>query len=662
MTTVAARAAHGWRAALPRFDRGRAARSLVAFGLSLGAVTAVGGIHNGVFAAMGCYVDAYGARDPYPRRGPLLVILSAAFLVAFVAGSAAAGDVWAMTGVLSVVSVAATLVVRTLRLSGPGSYFVVLVAAMAAFLPPASPTETAVRAGCLALGAALSWLSGMSGWLSRPYGPEERAVSAAFRSVAAFAQAQTGAAGGTAAGTDGTGSGGPGAGGGAKDLPGGLPAAGQDAYAAVHSAWTALDNARKGRGEGPAPEPAPRRMTLYALMTGLEALLDTAQNAADGNGAPVSPDRVAWLRAAATEIGAGRVPGSCPGGPDTSRDFLESARTLWPVPLPPRTSLPAELRRLLSRSSPGLPVALRVGIAVAVGTALGSVLPLLHPAWVAVGAAAALQGGPGQQPARRARARFAGTVTGVALTALVFHSYQPGTWVTVVVATLAHGVSRGLPPGALLTRTLLNTPVALLLVATAVPAGLGRLAAFRLLDLTLGLVLGVAAALLLSGVPGRRVCAAVANAVAATGAAVAERLRTGAVPVACAGAAWQRMAELWDMHAAVPAEEIRTTGTADRLWPAVLAVRRLLSWTVLGDSPGPDPTGARRAGHYVGALAEAAHAGLPGSPALRRSLPGPPRAPEAAHDPELHRRLDRLTEALVRPAAAAPAGDATTGG
>ncbi|MFE2460511.1 FUSC family protein [Streptomyces sp. NPDC059402] len=653
MTAVAARAAHGWQAVLPRFDRGRAARSLVAFGLSLGAVTAVGGIHNGIFAAMGCYVDAYGARDPYPRRGPLLAILSAAFLVAFVAGSAAAGDVWAMTGVLSVVSVAATLVVRTLRLSGPGSYFVVLVAAMAAFLPPASPTETAVRAGCLALGAALSWLSGMSGWLSRPYGPEERAVSAAFRSVAAFAQTQTDAAGGTAAGTAG----------GRNGRRDGLPAAGRRAYVAVHSAWTALDHARRGRGEGPpVPEPAPRRMTLYALMTGLEALLDTVQNAAQGSGAPVSPDRVAWLRAAATEIGAGRVPKPCPGGPDTSRVLPEYARALWPVPLPPRTSLRAELRRLLSRSSPGLPVALRVGITVAVGTALGSVLPLLHPAWVAVGAAAALQGGPGQQPARRARARFAGTVTGVALTALVFHSYQPGTWVTVVVATVAHAVSRGLPPGALLTRTLLNTPVALLLVATAVPAGLGRLAAFRLLDLTLGLVLGVAAALLLSGVPGRRVCAAVANAVAATGTAVAERLRTGAAPVDCAGAAWQRMAELWDMHAAVPAEEIRTTGTADRLWPAVLAVRRLLSWTVLGGSPRPDPTGAARAGHHVRVLAEAAHTGLPGSPALRRSLAGPPRAPEAAHDPELHRRLADLTEALVRPASTAPAGDATTEG
>ncbi|MFH8445552.1 FUSC family protein [Streptomyces sp. NPDC018026] len=627
MTTGATRTAHRWRATPPRFDRGRAARSLAAFGFSLGTVTAVGGIHYGIFAAMGCYVDAYGARDPYPRRGPLLVILSAAFLVAFAAGSAAAGEVWAMVGALSVVSVAATLVVRTLRLSGPGSYFVVLVAAMAAFLPPAPPSETAVRAGCLALGAAVSWLSGMSGWLSRPYEPEEREVSAAFRSVAAFAEAR-----------------------------GGPSAAGRDAYAAVHRAWAALNDAREGHGEGAAPEPAPRRMTLYALMTGLESLLDAVQSAAERGGESVSPERVTWLRAAAVRIAAGDLPEPCPGDPVTARELLETARGLWPVPLPPRKSLLAELRRLLSRSSPGLPVALRVGLAVAVGTALGALLPLLHPAWVAVGAAAALQGGPGQQPARRARARLVGTVSGVALTALVFHSYQPGTWVTVAVATVAHAVSRGLPPGALLTRTLLNTPVALLLVATAVPAGLGRLAAFRLLDLTLGLMLGVAAALLMGGVPRRRVCAAVANAVAATGAAVQERLRTGAVRVACEGRAWQRMAELWDMHAAVPTEEIRTSGTADRLWPTVLAVRRLLSWTVLGGPTAPDPDGASLVRGPVEALTGAAHASLPGSPALRRSLSGPPRAPESAHHPELHRRLADLTSALTDPAPAAPGG------
>ncbi|MDG9724821.1 FUSC family protein [Streptomyces sp. DH41] len=665
---------------------------MLAFGLSFGTVTAVAGVHHGIFTAMGCYVDAYGTRDPYPRRGPLLAGLSAAFVVAFVAGSLAAGDRWAMVGVLTVVAVAATLFVRTLRLSGPGSYFVILVAAMGAFLPPAGLADTAVRAGCLAIGAAVSWVAGMSGWPAGPYGPEERAVSAAFRSVAAFADARTGTGAGAGAGA------GPGAGG--PSPPGDLAAAGRSAYVAVHGAWAALDDARGGRREAPAP----RRMLLYALMARLEVLLDAVQNAVERGGTPLPAERTAWLRAAATDIAAGRVPGPCPAdsdtratpeantrtntgtaaetdtgagtptdtrtdtgaagpsGRDTPRELLEAARELWPVPLPPRKSVAAELRRVLSRSSPALPVALRVGLAVAVGTVLGTVLPLLHPAWVAVGAAAALQGGPGQQPARRAQARLVGTVAGVAVAALVFHSYQPGTWVTVVVATVAHAVSRGVPPGALLVRTLLNTPVALLLVDAATSTGLGTLAAFRLLDLTLGLILGVAAALLVRGVPRRRVCAAVANAVAATGAAVQERLRTGTVRSASEGASWQRMAELWDMHAAVPAEEIRTTGTADRLWPAVLAVRRLLAWTVLGGPVPPAPDDGARAGSYMDALAHAARAGLPGSLALRSALPGPPRAPEPAHDPELRRRLATLGSALVRPAPTAPADDGTGGG
>ncbi|MEU7401467.1 FUSC family protein [Streptomyces sp. NPDC044948] len=653
MSAAVASTAHRWRSGLTSFDRRRAARSMVVFGLSFGAVTAVGGIHHGIFAAMGCYVDAYGAREPYPRRGPLLVLLSASFLVAFVAGSAAAGDVWAMVGVLTVVAVAATLLVRTLRVSGPGSYFVILVASLAAFLPPVTPADTAVRAGCLALGAVLSCAATMSGWLSRPYEPEERAVSAAFRSVARFAEAQREHDAGQRSGA-GTGSGsgnGNGAGGTARDARGALLAAGQSAYVAAHGAWVALDNARKGRGAGTAPEPAPRRLALYALMTRLEALLDTVQNATERGGAPVSPDRVAWLRTAATDIAAGRVPGPSPDGHRTWREPMRAARALWPAPLPPRETLRTELSRPLSRSSPDLPVALRIGLAVAVGTVLGSVLPLLHPAWVAVGAAAALQGGPGRQPAQRARVRFLGTLTGVGVTALAFHSYQPGTWVTVTVVTAAHAVSRGAPPGALFVRTMLSTPVALLLVATVVPDGLGRLAAFRLLDLTLGLVLGLAATLVLAGVPGRRVCAAVANAVQATGTAVRERLRTGEVRPGCEGTAWQRTAELWDMNAAVPAEEVRTTGTADRLWPAVLAVRRLLSWTVLAGPAPPAPDEAVRVGRHLDALARAAAAGLPGSSAVREALPGPPPVtpPAPAHAAELHRRLVALADALVRP-------------
>ncbi|WP_276205330.1 FUSC family protein [Streptomyces prasinopilosus] len=641
---------------MPSLDRWRTVRSALSFGLCFGVVTAVAGVPYGVFAAIGCYVDAYGTRDPYPRRGPVLALLCAGFVLAFTAGSLAAGDVWAMTAVLTVVSVAATLVVRTLRLSGPGSYFVILVTALAAFLPPVGPAETAARAGCVAIGVTVSWLSAMSGRLVRPYEPEERTVSAAFRSVGAFADATRRAAEAHPS----------------KDLT----AVRRSAYTAVHGAWTALDDTRRRRAA-----PAPRRLALHALMVRLDVMLDAVQSAAERRGEQVPASWGSWLRDAAAAVGTGRTPGSwpvavgarpavpplvagdrAPASP-ASPASPEGARVLWPVPLPPRKSLGAELRLSLSSASPAPTIALRVGLSVAVGTVLGWALPLLHPAWVAVGAAAALQGGPGQQPSQRVGSRFAGTVAGVAITVLVAQVYRPGVWATVVLATVVHAVSRALPPTSLLARTLLNTPVALLLVNAAFVGGPGLepLAAYRLLDLTLGLCLGVCAALLVRGVPVRRVCAAVSGAVAATGPAVAERLRTGSAGAGSEGAAWQRAADLWTMHASVPVEEIRSTGTADRLWPAVLAVRRLLTWNVLGGPTTPAPDDAARAEAFLHVLADAARAGLPGSPGLRSALPHPLRTPEPAHEPEVRRRLAALRAALERPVPPSPGTAAPDG-
>lgn len=142
----------------PSLDRGRAVRALFAFALAFGSVTAVAGAEYGAFAAMGCYLDAYGMRDPRPRRALLTALLCGGFVLAFFAGSLAAGHTWAMVVVLSLVTAAATLFVDTLRLSGPGGYFVLLVAALAAFLPPADLTEAALRSGLVALGAACAWL------------------------------------------------------------------------------------------------------------------------------------------------------------------------------------------------------------------------------------------------------------------------------------------------------------------------------------------------------------------------------------------------------------------------------------------------------------------------------------------------------------------------
>ncbi|MFC7470890.1 hypothetical protein ACFQVA_30075 [Actinomadura keratinilytica] len=161
----------------------------------------------------------------------------------------------------------------------------------------------------------------------------------------------------------------------------------------------------------------------------------------------------------------------------------------------------------------------------------------------------------------------------------------------------------------------------------------------------------MATALLVPGIPRRRVTAAVHGAVAATGSALRERLRAGKAEPRSEAAAWQAVADLWTMYDAVPAEEIRSTKTADRLWPALLAVRRLLVWVLAAPPAPPAPDEALRAAAEVGALAQAARAGLPGSPALRQALStGRPTAPAPAADPELSARLADLHRALARPA------------
>ncbi|MET8576815.1 FUSC family protein [Streptomyces sp. NPDC005012] len=631
------RPADRWRRALSRLDRARGVRALVAFGLSVGLVTAGAGIHNGVFAAMGCYVDAYGARDPYPRRGPLLVVLSAGFAVAFLAGSLAAGQVWAMVGVLSLFAAGATLLVGALHLSGPGSYFVVLVAALTAFLPPVGIADTAVRMGFLLFGAAVSWLTIMSGWIPRPHGPEDGAVAAALRSVAAYAQAAA-----------------------VADRGEGPAAARREAYQAVHGGWSAVQDSRGLRG-GALP---PRLLELYALMLRLETVLDAVTDAAEREDGRVPADWAPALREAAAAVAGGRVPRRWPSVVDAEAagaapplpgrgtalppDLLRAARGLWPRPLPTGDRVRAELGDVLSPASPAPFLALRVGLAVAAGTALGALLPLLHPAWVALGAAAALQGAA-QQPVRRSWGRLTGTVAGAALTAVVCHFFEPGVRATVVTATVVHAAARAVPAGAMFTRMLLNTPVALLLVAAVLPAGtsVAELALYRMLDLGLGLAVGLTAAVLLPRVPVRRVCEAVSRAVAAAGAAVGSRLRTGAVDPGVEGVAWRRMDDLWTVHASVPAEELRPTGTADRLWPTVLAVRRLLVPRLLGGGPRPpSPADGARVGAYLERAALAARRGLPGSPGVRSALPERPPVVLAGHGPDLHRRLEALRRAL----------------
>ncbi|WP_436738973.1 FUSC family protein [Streptomyces sp. BBFR102] len=608
---------------LPPVDRGRAVRVLLAFALAFGSVTAVGGLEYGAFAAMGCYLDAYGNRDPYPRRALLTGLLALGFVLAFFAGSLAAGHTWAMVGVLSLVAMAATLYVDTLDLSGPGGYFVILVAALGVFLPPVGPAEIAVRSGLVALGAGCAWLLGAVDRFTAPHRPEQRAASTALEAVAAFARAAAEAGPGRPEGP--------------------LADARQAACSSLHRAWSALDGTRTG-WRPRAPDA--RQKALHALLVRLEGVLDVVEDSLTEGGAPVPGPWPRWLSDTAERVRAGRLPDPWPvpeADPGGAAPY--EAAAVWPEPLPPRRRLVAELRRLYAPSSPFPAVALRVGLAVAGGTTIAALVAVLHPAWVAVGAAAALQGGPSRRPTWRTRWRLAGTVVGVGLTAAVFHAYEPGVWMTVVLASAGHALYRGLPLSSLFARTMLSTPVALLIAnaATLGRPGLGDLATFRLLDVALGLALGMLTTLLVRGVPVRRVRAAVQGAVAASAPALRDRLLTGSADPRSLGRAWEAVSALWTMHAAVPAEEIRSTRTAAQFFPTLLALRRLLAWSLLAPPGLPGPGEAARTGAYLDALSTAAGAGLPGSPEIRAALPSPP----LPGHPELSRRLGALHRALA---------------
>ncbi|MEK8174371.1 hypothetical protein NKH77_51375 [Streptomyces sp. M19] len=95
MIAAVTRAAHRRRSGLPRST---GARGAVGGGLRvlLRRVTAVAGIHSGIFAAMGCYIDAYGARDPVPGGDPAGESFGG-LPRGLRRGSAAAGT-WAMVG------------------------------------------------------------------------------------------------------------------------------------------------------------------------------------------------------------------------------------------------------------------------------------------------------------------------------------------------------------------------------------------------------------------------------------------------------------------------------------------------------------------------------------------------------------------------------------
>jgi len=535
-----------------------AVRAAAAIGVPLVAGAAVGHVQEGGQAALGSFVALYAADAPYRRRAWLLGLAAVVLAAVTALGTAVAGSVVATCVAGGALGVLVTLGALALRVGPPREYFVLLTFLLATSLP-VDPGSWASRGGLVLAGGAVAWLIAMSPWVLRRPGPEAAAVRRARDAVARL----TGAVGTPDA-----------------------PAAGHDAIVAVRTALEATDGAIGATGL------AWSRRVLAAELV-LEAAL-----ALEVEGAP--PLDEAWtarLRAEdATPSSPPPVP-ALPAGPRLA-EALERTEQAWspahdehpdeggdgPAPLDPRWRAP--LRWSVRRGSPHLRTAARLGLAVLGGLVVGHALGLDHPSWVAVSAAAVLQGASVTVARRRALHRVGGTLVGVLVAGAVLALDPSDGAKILLIVVLQLGIelvivaSYGLAVSGI-------TPLVLLLISVS---GAGRsvegLLDARLLDTVVGVA--VAALVLLATRPRRgrgALPVAQAEALRAASAVILAALRPAATRhdlLAGRRRVHDAILQLRGAEDDAIGDVLRRDPRADARWPVTATVDRLarLSLTI----------------------------------------------------------------------------------
>ncbi|NUU24143.1 MAG: FUSC family protein, partial [Streptomycetaceae bacterium] len=247
--------------------------------------------------------------------------------------------------------------------------------------------------------------------------------------------------------------------------------------------------------------------------------------------------------------------------------------------------------------------------------------------------------------------RAIGTVIGVVVVGVFLHDLAPGPGETVVAVALLFGAAQTVMRRNMVAGVAFITPVPLLLVGAGLQDHhVGDLAATRLLDMLLGLGVGVFTRFRL----GRRAStmrlpAALGRAIRAEGmllrAAVGGRAEEEATAWLHTRTAVRReLIDLWTVYESSLGELAGRRAGVERLWPALVVVQRLgfrlmaapLKPAVSADEalPGDD---AEKLHAYLQELAAAAE---------ERRAPVPLELPELWGHPVLRQHLKHLTRAL----------------
>ncbi|MEV6103430.1 FUSC family protein [Streptomyces sp. NPDC051940] len=424
----------------------------VAVSLALVPLLAVGRSELAPYAMAGAFCALYGHQLPYAARaraGVRVVLgMTAAVGIALTCASLI-GSVVVLIAVAAVLAAVLKAACDAGRLGPPGHVIPVFVVSGVLFSPQEPHQVPAHTALTLAAGA-VGLLVTLAPALLRREGPERRATARALLAAAAYRDTRHGTGGDRAT-------------------------ARHAAAAAVHHAWQSL-LAAGGR--------TPARRTLERLVLQAEAALADAPGAADA-------DR---LRAWADQVRSHRPLPGVPVLPGTGDELLgiDAERAARRERDRRRTAA-----LLLRPGSPLLPVALRCAVGCAAAGYAGLALGVGHPYWAIVSASAIYQANV-TLTWHRVLQRTLGNLLGVAVFAAIVPLARTSVVVLAALCVVLSFCNEALVSRNYWLGSVSVTPMALLVTEFGRVRPAAELVTDRVLDTLAGVLVGLAAAILIT--------------------------------------------------------------------------------------------------------------------------------------------------------------------
>jgi uncharacterized membrane protein YccC len=456
--------------------RRTALRIGVSFVVPLAIAVALGHPREGALATQGAFVALYARDEPYRRRLRVMGAVGLALVAVVVLGTLTSTHSGAAVAVgAGLVAGVGALACQAWNVDRPREFILVL-AFLAATQYPGGAGEVPLRAALVLGGAAVVTAIAMASALRRPRAPEEEALQRFWTRLAALLDAMGG------------------------------PRVGEARHAllvAAEHARSVMTRAGHRRGDGDR---------LFGIALAGEAVTDAALGLVLRDAGPLDP---AWAAAARTLERAVRDPAAAQGlrlpdaapdtihGPRFRRTMAAAVAATDARPAPQSTIVPfgrrrrrgpwAAVRRAVHPGSLVLPTAVRTGIAVAVGTAIGLLLDEQRGIWVGLTTAAVLQATNVTLTARRTVQRALGTIVGVVVAAGIF-ALDPAAGTIVVALAVCQTLMQSTLFTAYGVATVFATPIALLIVDLGVPGvPASSLVGARIVDTLLGCAVGLLA-------------------------------------------------------------------------------------------------------------------------------------------------------------------------